>query len=74
MSDALQAIVVLSSIELSRCLVEIASVDCVSKCRVITNVAFCYVAMKPNGHRNDVRCEYTGGAPEPLLLQISIHI
>ena len=74
MSEALQAIVVLSSRELCCCLVEIASVDCVSKRRVVTNVAFCYVAMKPNGQKNDVRCEYIRGAPESLLLQIPIDI
>ena len=28
-------------------------------------VAFCYVAIKPNGQKNDVRCEYTRGALEP---------
>ena len=36
-------------------------------------VAFCHVTMKPNGQKNDARCEYTRGAPEPLLLQISIN-
>ena len=25
--------------------------------RVVINVALCYVAMKPNGQKNDVRCE-----------------
>ena len=59
------------------CVVEIASaelVDCVSMRRVVTNVADCYVTMKPNGQKNNVRCEYTRGAPEPLLLQIPIDI
>ena len=37
-------------------------------------VAFCYVAMKPSGQKNDVRREYTRGAPESLLLQIPIDI
>ena len=41
---------------------------------VVTNVALCYVAMKSNGQKNDVRCEYTRGAPEPLLPLIPIHI
>ena len=72
MNEALQAIVVLSLRELCCCLVEIASVDCVCKRRVVTNVAFCYVSMKPNSQKNDVRCEYTRGAPEPSLLQIPI--
>ena len=27
--------------------------------RVVTNVAFYYVATKPNSQKNDVRCEYT---------------
>ena len=40
--------------------------------RVVSNVAFCYVTMKPDGQKNDVCCEYTRGAPEPLLLQIPI--
>ena len=31
-------------------------------------VACCYVTMKPNGQKNDVRCEYTCGAPKPLLV------
>ena len=48
-----------------RCLVEITSVDCVFMRRVVTDVAFCYVAMKPNGQKNSVHCEYTRGAPEP---------
>ena len=39
-----------------------------------SSVAFCYVTMKPNGQKNDVRCEYTRGAPEPILLQIPIDI
>ena len=43
-----------------------------SKRRVVTNVAFCYVAMKPNGQKNDVHCEYTRVALEPSLLQIPI--
>ena len=42
--------------------------------RVVTNVAFYYVAMKPNSQTNDVRCEYTRGAPESFLLQIPIDI
>ena len=37
-------------------------------------VAFCYVTMKPNSQKNDVHCEYTCGAPQPLLLQIPINI
>ena len=75
MNEALQAIVVLSSRELCCCdCVGVASVDCVSKRRVVSNVAFYYVAMKPNGQKNDVRCEYTRGAPEPSLLQIPIDI
>ena len=45
-----------------------------SKCRVVTNVAYYYVAMKPNGQKNDVRCEYTHGATKPSLLQIPIDI
>ena len=56
------------------CVVEIASVDCVSMRRVVTNVVYCYVAMKPNGQKNDVRCEHTRGAAERLLLQIPIDI
>ena len=48
------------------------SIDCVSKRRVFTNVAFYSVAMNPIGQKNDVGCEYTRGAPEPLLLQIPI--
>ena len=39
-----------------------------------TNVAFSYVAKKPNSQKNDVRCEYTRGAPEPYLLQIPIDL
>ena len=74
MSEALQAIVVLSSRELRCCLVEIASVNCVSKRRVVTDVAFYYVTTKPNDQKNDVRCEYTRGAPQPLLLQIPMDI
>ena len=49
--------------------------NCVSKRRVVTNVAFIVtllIAMKPNGHKNDVCCEYTRGALEPLLLQFPI--
>ena len=42
--------------------------------RVVTNVAFYYVAKKANGQKNDVRCEYTRGALESLLLQIPIDI
>ena len=42
--------------------------------RVVTNVAFYHVTMKPNSQKNDARCEYTRGAPEPPLLQIPIHI
>ena len=45
-----------------------------SKRRVASNVALCCVTMKPNGQKNDVRCEYTRGAPEPVLLRIPIHI
>ena len=30
--------------------------------------------MKSNGLKNDVRCEYTRGAPEPSMLQVSIDI
>ena len=37
-------------------------------------VAFCCVTKKPNSQKNDVRCEYTRGAPKPLLLQILIDI
>ena len=46
------------------CVVEIASVDCASMRRVVTNAAFCYVTMKPNGQKNDARCDYTLGALE----------
>ena len=35
-------------------------------------MAYCY--MKPNSQKNDVRCHYTHGAPEHLLLQIHIDI
>ena len=56
------------------CVVEIASVDCVSMRRVVTNVAYCYVTMKQKSQKNDVRCEYTRGAAEPLFLQIPIDI
>ena len=42
--------------------------------RIVTNVAFYYVTMKPNSQKHDVRCEYTRGAPEPVLLQIPIDI
>ena len=51
------------------CIDGFASVDRVSKRRVVTNVAFCFVIMKPNGQKNDVRCECTRVAPEPLFLQ-----
>ena len=29
-------------------------------------VAFCYVTIKPNSQKNDVRCEYTREVPETL--------
>ena len=48
--------------------------DCSDSCDAGVVVAFCYVAMKPNGQKNDVRYEYTRGAPELLLLQIPIDI
>ena len=47
--EALQASVVLSSREL-------CYRDCVG--RVVTNVAFYYVTMKPNSQKNDIRCEH----------------
>ena len=37
-------------------------------------MAFCYAAVKPNNQKNDVRCEYTRGSPELLLLQFPIDI
>ena len=52
----------------------IASVDSVSKRRVVTKAVFCYVTMKPNSQKNDIRCEHTRGAPQPLLLEIPIDI
>ena len=33
-------------------------------------VAFYYVNMKPNGQKNEIRCEHTRGAPESSMLQI----
>ena len=54
------------------CVIEIASVDCASMRRVVTNVVNCYVTMKPIYQENDVRCEYTRRAPQPLFLQIPI--
>ena len=56
------------------CVIEIASVDCVTIGSVVTNVAFYYIIMKPHSQKNDVRCEYTRGSPKPLLLQISINV
>ena len=38
------------------------------------SVAYCYVTIMPNAQKNDIRCEYTRGAPELLLLQILIDI
>ena len=78
MNEALQAIVVLSSRELCCCL-EIAltelrrliacpSVGLSPMWRIIASLR------KPSGQKNDVRCEYTRGAPEPSMLQIPIRI
>ena len=35
-------------------------------------MAFCYVTVQSNRQKNDVRCEHTRGAPEPLLLHVPI--
>ena len=77
MNKASQAIVVLSLRELCCYLVEIASTE-LRRLIACPSVGlspmwrFVFVAMKPNGQKNDFRCEYTHGAPEPLLSQISI--